>query len=244
MTAGVKDVREVADRRAGAPRRARAGHDPVPGRGAPVQQGAAGRAAAARRRGAARARRRDDREPVLLIDRPAALALHALPPRAARTGGDASSAAARDGRSAWVGRRGAHARRRGAGAPRRPCGGRRPSRPHVARGRHGARGRVGTLEGDARGHRSRTRDACAPVRRRRALRRALGVHQEHQGLGPRRRPVLARADARGRRGSSSARAPTRDPGVGGRRAGRLAGHAWSPTPPRAPWSSSGCRRRS
>ena len=56
VTAGVKDVREVVERARAAARRARPGHDPVPRRGAPLQQGAAGRAAAAVEDGTARAR--------------------------------------------------------------------------------------------------------------------------------------------------------------------------------------------
>ena len=40
--------------------------------------------------------------------------------------------------------------------------------------------------------------ARAPLRRRRALRRAVGVHQEHPRLRRRRRPVLARAHGRPR----------------------------------------------
>ena len=70
--------------RPGPARRARPGHDPLPRRGAPLLPRPAGRAAAVRRGGAARARRRDHREPVLLAHRSAALAQHAVPARAAR----------------------------------------------------------------------------------------------------------------------------------------------------------------
>ena len=82
--ATVKDVREVVGGRAAAARRARAGHDPVPRRGPPVQQGTAGRAAAVGRGRAARPHRRDHREPVLRGQPAAAVALDAVPARAAR----------------------------------------------------------------------------------------------------------------------------------------------------------------
>ena len=52
-------------------------------------------------------------------------------------------------------------------------------------------GRTSITLADTRG---RARAACAPLRRRRALRRALGVHQEHPRLRRRRRALLARAD--------------------------------------------------
>ncbi len=65
-------------------RRARPGDDPVPRRGAPVQQDPAGRAAPARRGRPARPRRRDHREPVLLADLGAAQPVDAVPARAAR----------------------------------------------------------------------------------------------------------------------------------------------------------------
>ena len=67
--------------------------------------------------------------------------------------------------------------------------------------------------------------ARAALRRRRALRRAVRVHQEHPRLRSGRRAVLARADARGGRGPAPHRPPPGDPRVGGRRHGRSAGVA-------------------
>ena len=68
------------------PRRARPGHDPVPRRGAPLQQGAAGRAAARRRERAHHAHRRHHREPVLRGEPAAAQPVHAVPaPRRSTT---------------------------------------------------------------------------------------------------------------------------------------------------------------
>ena len=46
------------------------------------------------------------------------------------------------------------------------------------------------------------------------------VHQEHPGLRPRRRPLLAGPHARGRRGRPLHRPAARDPGLRGRRHGR------------------------
>ena len=65
-------------------RRARPGHDPVPRRGPPLQQGPAGRAAAGGRERAAHADRRHHREPVLRGQPAAASRLDAVPARAAR----------------------------------------------------------------------------------------------------------------------------------------------------------------
>ncbi len=60
----------------------------------------------------------------------------------------------------------------------------------------------------------------APVRRRRALRRAVGVHQEHPWVRRRRRPLLARPHGDRGGGPPTDRAPAGDPRVGGRRHGR------------------------
>ena len=83
VNATVKDVREVAQRRPRPAGPARPGHDPVPRRGPPVQQGPAGRAAAVGRVRAARPDRGHHREPVLRGEPAAALALDPLPARAA-----------------------------------------------------------------------------------------------------------------------------------------------------------------
>ena len=74
-----------------------------------------------------------------------------------------------------------------------------------------------------RRHRGRAGAASAPLRRRRALRRALGVHQEHPRVRRRRRSLLARPHADGGGGPPPDRAPARDPRVGGRRHGRSPG---------------------
>src|SRR5262249_4134515 len=69
----------------------------------------------------------------------------------------------------------------------------------------------------------------APLRRRRALRRRLRLHQEHPGLRRRRRSLLAGADARGGGGPPPPRPPAPGPGPPGRRPGRSP----RPAPPRA-----------
>ena len=61
-----------------------------------------------------------------------------------------------------------------------------------------------------------------PVRRRRALRRPVRVHQEHPRLRSRRRAVLARPHAGSGRGPASRRPSARDPRVRGHRHGRPA----------------------
>ena len=73
----------MIERAARAARAARPGHDPVPRRGPPLQQGPAGRAAAVGRGRPARADRRDHREPVLRGQPAAAVAVDAVPARAA-----------------------------------------------------------------------------------------------------------------------------------------------------------------
>ncbi len=84
VTAG-RQGRARGDRARPAPaRRTRPGHDPVPRRDPPLQQGAAGRAAAGGRGRHADADRGDHREPVLRGQPAAAQPLHAVPARAAR----------------------------------------------------------------------------------------------------------------------------------------------------------------
>ena len=87
VSASVKDVREIVARAQPAPRRAGAGHHPVPRRGPPVQQGPAGRPAALGRERAAGAGGRHHREPVLRGQRPAAVPLDPVPAPAAGRGG-------------------------------------------------------------------------------------------------------------------------------------------------------------
>ena len=85
--------------RAGPPanRRARQGHDPVPRRDPPVQQGAAGRTAARRRGRHVDDDRRDHREPVLRSQPAVAQPQHAVPSGAARPRRDRDPGAARSG---------------------------------------------------------------------------------------------------------------------------------------------------
>ena len=216
-------------RRAGptAARRARPGHDPVPRRGAPVQPHPAGRAAPARGGGADRARRRHHREPLLLAHRAAAQPLDAVPARAGRCRRPPRP------RRAGPRRRRARARRR---APHRSRRTRSTTSSDHAEG--DARHALTSLDvaaalaseagagGDrARARRDRARDAGAALRRRRALRRDLRVHQEHPRLGRRRRALLAGPHARGGRGRPLHRPPSRDPGERGRRPRRPDGAA-------------------
>ena len=93
--------------------------------------------------GSARARRRDHREPVLLAHRPAALAQHALPPRAARRRRRSRELAHRalDDDERGLGDEPTDDRRRRARASRRQERGRRAPSPHRARGRARARRR-------------------------------------------------------------------------------------------------------
>ena len=99
----------------------------------------------------------------------------------------------------------------------------RGDRPHLARGRGG-----------------RARAALGQLRRRRALRHRVGVHQVDPRLRSRRGRLLARAHARGGRGRALHRAPARDPRVGGRRPRRSAVVARRRTPRPARSSTSGC----
>ena len=63
----------------------------------------------------------------------------------------------------------------------------------------------------------------APLRGGRPLRPGQRVHQVHPGIRPRRRPVLAGPDARGRRGRPVHRPAAGDPGQRGHRRGRSVG---------------------
>ena len=189
-------------RRAGPrpPGRAGPGHDPLPRRGAPLQPHPAGRAAPARGGGPARPHRRDHREPVLLAHRPAAR-------RARRCSGSSRSTPttcasllrrALDDAERGLGDEHLDDRRRRARPPRRPRRGRRPPRAHQ-RSRSPRRSPPKPVAdaitlADAE---AALGAAGAPLRRRRALRRALGVHQEHPRVRRRRRSLLAGAHARG-----------------------------------------------
>jgi cell division septum initiation protein DivIVA len=74
VLAGVKEIREAVERAQA--RRPQGAHDRLRRRGAPLQQGAAGRLPAARRVGPVHLHRRDHREPVVRGERGAAVAGH------------------------------------------------------------------------------------------------------------------------------------------------------------------------
>ena len=78
VLSGVKDIRDAVARAEATLRAERAAHDPVRRRGAPLQQGAAGRLPAVRRAGARHLHRRDDREPVVRGEQRAAVARRGL----------------------------------------------------------------------------------------------------------------------------------------------------------------------
>ena len=104
--------------------------------------------------------------------------------------------------------------------PGRPGRRRRPPRPHQPRGRGGA-GRRAADVGATHGATSttvRSGDIEAALGTkalrygaRRPLRRHLRLHQEHPGLRPRRRPLLAGPHARGGGGRPLHRPPPGDP---------------------------------
>ena len=79
---------------------------------------------------------------------------------------------------------------------------------------------VATPDRDRGRRRGRARHQAAPLRPRRALRRDLGVHQEHPGLRPPGRAALPGPHARGGRGRPLHRPPPRHPGQRGRGRGR------------------------
>ena len=74
------------------------------------------------------------------------------------------------------------------------------------------------------------------------LRRRLRIHQEHAGLGPRRGPVLARADDPRRRGPPVHRAADGDLRLRGRRDSPIPRRCPSPWRPRTRSSTSACPR--
>ena len=145
---------------------------------------------------------------------------------------------------------------RGLGGPRRhgdrrraraPGGDRRRRRQdgaHRPRG-GGARGVLGRLGGGDARPRGRRRPAQGRRVRpagRRALRRDLRVHQVDPRLRPRRRPVLAGADARGGRGPPLHRAADDRARLRGHRARRSRALLQSRSRPRTPSSTWGCPR--
>ena len=137
VSAGVKDVREIAERARARLGEHGPGHDPVPRRGPPLQPRPARRPPPVRRGGPARLRRCDHREPVLLAHRPAALAQHALPSRAARRATTSTTLVDRalTDTERGLGDEPVDHRRRRPQASRRPQRRRRAPPPHRARGR-------------------------------------------------------------------------------------------------------------
>ena len=212
VSAGVKDVRDVIAG-AGAPRPARAGDDPVPRRGPPLQQGPTGRPAADGGDRPPRAHRRHHREPVLRGE-PAAAVPRATLFRLEPLDEDASA-----GRCAAGARgRGRHGRRRGHRPPRRPGRRRRPpglTRLEVAvawpRPRRPGR-RPYTLRPPSAPRRCATGATTTTTSSRRSSRASADP--------TRRRRALPRPDARGRGGRPVHRPPARHPGQRGRRHGR------------------------
>ena len=104
--------------------------------------------------------------------------------------------------------------------------------------------RAGAQGGRRRGPPRGGGPARAPLRPRprAALRRDLGLHQEPARERPRRRALLARAHARGRRGPALRRAPPRDLRLRGRRATRSPRASPSRPRPTSRSSASACPR--
>ena len=94
--------------------------------------------------------------------------------------------------------------------------------------------------------RGRGAQAAAPLRqgRRPALRLRLGLHQVDARLRSRRRGLLPRRDARGRRGSALHRAAHGRSSPRRTSATPIRGRCWSRSPPRTRSSTSACPRRS
>ena len=203
VSASVKDVREVLERARTRLGEHGPGHDPVPRRDPPLQQGAAGRPAPRRGGGPARADRRHHREPVLRGEPAAAVALHAVPPRAARprrparpggAGPRAEGATADDDAVA-------HLVDRAEGDGRQLLTALEVAVALASGAAHAPPRRAGRRRG-------RPRHPGAPLRRGRPLRRHLGVHQEHPRLRPGRRAALPRPAC-----SRPARTPASSPGA-------------------------------
>ena len=138
-------------------------------------------------------------------------------------------------------------RARGARRDRRDGGRRRAScaldTRAAARDTRPQRHRVGTLSEEVIEEGAEAPSCALRPRRRPPLRHDLGVHQERAGERSRRRPLLPRRHAGGRRGSGLHRAADRDPGERGHRQRRSARARPWPWFARAPWRRSACRRR-
>ena len=225
--------------RARAAGRAGPAHRALHRRDPPLQQGAAGRAAAGRRVGPRDADRRDDREPVPLDHRRARLALPAVRVRGPLAGRPAGGARARRGRP----RRAAPPGPDVLAAIAATAARRRAPRALDARARARARDlarRAGRSEQDVEAGRAAPSRALRP-RRRPSLRHDLGVHQERARERPRRRALLPRGHARGRRGpASTSRAGSRSSRAR-TSATPTRARSSSPSPARASWSWSACR---
>ena len=205
VQAGRAEVRGVIDRAAHRRRRARRADGLLPRRDPPLQQGPAGRAAARRRGGPRHAHRGDDREPVLRGQLGAAEPHAGLRAARADRGGRSSrccagrwsAASARrevpDDALAFLAARAGGDARTALAALELAC----------ATAASAGEASV-TLEG-ARGGAAAQGDPLRP-RRRPALRLHLGVDQGDARVGSRRRAVLPRGHARGRRGRALPRA--------------------------------------
>ncbi len=204
--------------RQGHPRRGRArrgdarpvgsAHDPVRRRGAPLQQGAAGRLPAVRRAGPRHVHRRDDRESLVRGQRRAAVACRGLRARAVVDRGARCAA-----RSRARGRRARpRGRRRRARHADRVRGRRRPQARQSGRISRDRRGSGPPRADRRRVRRSDDRAEPAPLRqgRRGVLRPDLGVAQVGARIQSGRRAVLDVPDA-GRRRRSALRRTAADP---------------------------------
>ena len=208
-------------RREARARAVRPPHHPVRRRGAPFQQGAAGRLPAVRRAGPDHLRRRDDREPVVRGERRAAFARRGLragaasePTSSARCSSaargradrttarsaqrsSASPTAMRGGCSTWS--RDPARRGGGANAGRRRSSSSRRSRKNLRRFDKGGEqfyDQISALHKSVRGSRSRCGALLAGAHARRRRRSALHrpPHGAHGGRGHRpRRPARAAA---------------------------------------------------
>ena len=179
--------------------------DPLPRRGPPLQQGPAGRPAALGRDRPAHPHRGHDREPVLRAERPAAVAVVAVPARSPRRRGHSEAPRPRPRRRGGDRRR---RRRRPPRRPRRPATAARCSPPSRSASLSPRRA---SLAGGSTSPSSTPRPPSvhgAALRPRRALRRRLRVHQEHPGQRPRRRPSTTSPGC-----SRRARTPASSPGA-------------------------------
>ena len=159
VLAGVKDIRDAVARAEAVLAQSGRADDPVRRRGAPLQQGAAGRVPAVRRAGRADVHRRDHRESVVRGERRVAVARRGLRAGAAVGGGPRASLLDRAVRGGDAGRRArrAGARRADRLRRRRWPAAHQPGR--ATRGRGDAR--RGAIASTSRSSSRRSRAACA-----------------------------------------------------------------------------------